>query len=388
MLTNIFADLHIHIGRDYKGNHVKISASYQLTLKNILIEASRSKGIELIGVIDCHVPNVLYELKQLVNREKAKELAKGGIRFEDVTLLLGSELEIYDNLSQGPFHVLVFLPTIEAMEDFSAWLEDKMTNIHLSSQRIYCTAKALQDKTKQLGGLFIPAHVFTPFKSLYGSGVKNSLSEVLDPEKIDAIELGLSSDTTMADQIAELHCYPFLTNSDSHSLQKIGREYQQLAVEEASFTEFSLCLQSIDGRKIIKNFGMNPHLGKYYRTVCQHCYQAVELGTKQCPACHSKRIIAGVKDRIDQLQSEVKIEEERPAYIYQVPLEYIPGLGPKTLDKLLAAFHTEMNIVHRVSYEELRKIIPKKIAQSIIHMREGSLTIASGGGGKYGRVIK
>src|SRR5699024_1653710 len=157
MLTNIFADLHIHIGRDYKGNHVKISASHQLTLENILIEASRYKGIELIGVIDCHAPNVIYELKQLLDRGKAKELAEGGIRFEEVTLLLGSELEIFDDASQGPFHLLVFMPTLKAMEDFSAWLQDKMTNIHLSSQRIYCSAKALQEKTKQLGGLFIPA---------------------------------------------------------------------------------------------------------------------------------------------------------------------------------------------------------------------------------------
>lgn len=388
MIKNIFADLHIHIGRDYKGNHVKISASHQLKLENILIEASRYKGIELIGIIDCHAPNVLYELKQLLDEGKAKELKEGGIRFEDVTLLLGSEIEIYDEASQGPFHVLVFLPTMNAMQLFSEWMQDKMTNIHLSSQRIYCTAKSLQEKTKQLGGLFIPAHVFTPFKSLYGSGVKESLVEVLDPDQIDAIELGLSSDTTMADQITELHRYPFLTNSDSHSLQKIGREYQQIAVEEPSFAEFSRCLQAIDGRKIVKNYGMNPHLGKYYRTVCQHCYHAVELGIKQCPACHSKRIIAGVKDRIDQLHSYSSTEQERPPYIYQVPLEYIPGLGPKTLEKLLEVFHTEMNIVHRVSYEQLSEVVAEKIAQSIINMRKGTLTIASGGGGKYGRVIK
>src|SRR5690625_3758264 len=118
MLKNIFADLHIHIGRDFKKNHVKISASPELTISNILKEASRHKGIELIGVVDCHAPNVLAEIQSLLDEEIAYELQDGGIRFEHVTLLLGSEIEVYDEYSKGPFHVLVFLPTIEMMSKF------------------------------------------------------------------------------------------------------------------------------------------------------------------------------------------------------------------------------------------------------------------------------
>lgn len=73
---------------------------------------------------------------------------------------------------------------------------------------------------KAFEGLFIPAHVFTPFKSLYGKGVKTSLLEVFNPDLIDGVELGLSSDTSMADTIHELQPYTFLTNSDAHSLEK------------------------------------------------------------------------------------------------------------------------------------------------------------------------
>lgn len=388
MLKNIFSDLHIHIGQDYKQQHVKISASPSLTIRNILKEASQRKGIELIGIVDCHSPNVLKEIETLCSEGRAKELLDGGIRFENVTLLLGSEIEVYDDCSHGPFHVLIFLPTIEKMKHFSNWLTDKMRNVYLSSQRIYCTGKKLQEKTKQLQGLFIPAHVFTPFKSLYGRGVQTSLSEVLHPNKIDAIELGLSSDIRMADKIKELHDYPYVTNSDSHSLRKIGREYQQLKVKEASFKEFTYCLQNEKGRMIVSNYGMDPRLGKYYRTVCQHCEVSVPIGKKDCPSCHHEKIIVGVADRIEQLsnkQSQSSIK--RPPYIYQVPLEYIPGLGPKTLDKLLRSFKTEMNIIHHVTYDELLTVVPDKIATSIIHMRTGKLTIASGGGGKYGKVV-
>lgn len=387
MLNNIFADLHIHIGRDYKQNHVKISASPELTISNILKEASRRKGIELIGVVDCHAPNVLAEIQSLLDDGVAFELQDGGIRFEHVTLLLGCEIEVYDEDSKGPFHVLVFLSTMEKMSEFSDWLTDKMTNIHLSSQRIYCTARVLQAKTKQLNGLFIPAHVFTPFKSLYGKGVTTSLTEVLDPEQIDAIELGLSSDTGMADQIVELHRYPYVTNSDSHSLGKIGREYQQIKVKKASFKEFAYCLQEKAGRTIVSNYGMNPYLGKYYRTVCQHCDQEVPITTEICPACQSKKIVSGVADRIQQLAYDTGKKRKRPPYIYQVPLDYIPGIGPKTLDNLLKTFQTEMNIIHKAAYNELMNVVSDRIANSIINMRRGKLNIASGGGGKYGRVI-
>src|SRR5690625_4737459 len=117
-----------------------------------------------------------------------------------------------------------------------------MKNVTLSSQRYYGSVKELQYKVKELGGIFIPAHVFTPFKSLYGRGVKKSLREVLDPDLIDAVELGLSSDTFMADQISELHEFTFVTNSDAHSLGKIAREYQQIKMKEASFKELEWAL--------------------------------------------------------------------------------------------------------------------------------------------------
>lgn len=230
--------MHIHIGRDMYNKPVKITGAKSLTLTNILIEASRNKGLNLIGVIDCHSPNVQLEIEQLINENKAFELEDGGIQFENVTLLLGSEIEIYDEKCKGPIHVLCFLPTLMAMEQFSIWLNSRMKNITLSSQRYYGTAKELQYKVKELEGIFIPAHVFTPFKSLYGKGVSHSLREVFDPDLIDGIELGLSSDTDMADQIEELHQYTFVTNSDAHSLAKIAREYQEIFMKNLRSKNF------------------------------------------------------------------------------------------------------------------------------------------------------
>ncbi|RHW29439.1 TIGR00375 family protein [Oceanobacillus profundus] len=378
--------MHIHIGRDKYGKPVKITGAKSLTLTNILMESSRNKGIDMIGVIDCHAPAVQEEIKSLIDNGEASELPEGGIRFERVTLILGSEIEIYDENCLGPIHVLVYLPTLSSMEAISKWLSTRMKNITLSSQRYYGSAKQLQYKVKELGGLFIPAHVFTPFKSLYGKGVRCSLGEVLDPDLIDGIELGLSSDTQMADQLSELHRYTFVTNSDAHSLPKIAREYQEVVMQNPTFKEFNWALHRVDGRQIKRNFGMNPLLGKYHMTVCSNCFEQVTTDITKCPKCGSTKIIKGVSDRIEELKNTDKQEVERPDYLYQVPLEYLPTLGPKTFQKLLNAFGTEMEVIHHTPYQNLIEVVPEKLANSIIQMREGKLPIKAGGGGKYGSI--
>ncbi|WP_186578294.1 endonuclease Q family protein [Aquibacillus kalidii] len=386
-LAPYYVDLHIHIGRDKDNKPVKITGSKTLTLTNVLKESSRNKGIDMVGIIDCHVPSVQDEIENLISKGEAVPLEEGGIKFEKVTLLLGCEIEIYDENCHGPIHVLCFLPTLSQMKEFTSWLSDRMTNINLSSQRIYGTAKELQYKVKQLEGLFIPAHVFTPFKSLYGKGVKQSLTEVLDPDLIDAIELGLSADTKMADCLSELHSYTYVTNSDAHSLAKIAREYQKIQMNTPSFKELEWALHGIEGRQVLENFGLNPLLGKYHVTVCKECLTP-KKEKRVCDNCDSNKVIKGVSDRIAELANGTKTATNRPRYTNQVPLDYIPTLGPKTFEKLLSNFGTEMNIIHNVSKSELKNVVSEQIASSIIAMREGSLNLTPGGGGKYGKVGK
>jgi uncharacterized protein (TIGR00375 family) len=385
-MNNYYVDLHIHIGRTASNRTVKITGAKSLTLPNILKEAAETKGLNMVGIIDCHVPEVLDEIEQAICHQQMKEELEGGIRANHITLILGSEIEVYDDHCQGPIHVLAFLPTIEAMRTFSLWLAKRIKNISLSSQRMYGTGKELQTVVKQLGGLFIPAHAFTPFKSLYGKGVHKSLTEVFDPDRIDAIELGLSADTDMADQIAELHRYPYLSNSDAHSLGKIAREYQVIRMGAPTFTELKKALKQEDGRTIIANYGLNPMLGKYHRTTCEKCVHPIENVNHHCPVCGYHKQVKGVFERLQELKSSTNPPKNRPPYIYQVPLEFIPGLGQKTYKKLLSRFGTEMFVLHRASSEELTEVVGEKLANLILLARSGKLHIHAGGGGKYGKV--
>ncbi|RDU34992.1 TIGR00375 family protein [Neobacillus piezotolerans] len=385
-MARYFADLHIHIGRTKSGRPVKITGAKSLTFSNIISHARNEKGLDMIGIIDCHSPEVIEEIEGLIESGEMAEQAGGGLLYGGMAVIHGSELEIYDEQCKGPIHVLCFMPSLASMKEFSAWLSSRMKNVNLSSQRIYTTGRELQEIVKQLGGLFIPAHVFTPFKSLYGKGVEKSLEEVFNPDMIDGVELGLSSDTVMADGMAELHRYPFLTNSDAHSLAKIAREYQAIEMVEPSFSELSLALKGENGRGIIANYGLDPLLGKYHRTVCAECLAPAGAEGKPCGECGSLKTVKGVADRISELSDAKSQPKGRPPYIHQVPLEFIPGLGPKMLQKLLWHFGTEMAILHEVPLGAMEKVIPEKLARLIILAREGQLSLSAGGGGKYGKV--
>ncbi|MEH7124385.1 TIGR00375 family protein [Bacillus sp. JJ1532] len=385
-MKDYYSDLHIHIGRTMTGKPVKITGAKSLTFTNIIEHARNEKGLNMIGIIDCHSPEVILEIAQLMETGDVIEHQEGGLQYGDLTIIPGSELEIYDENCQGPIHVLCYFPTLTMMKEFSSWLSHHLKNITLSSQRIYASGRELQTKVKELSGLFIPAHVFTPFKSLYGKGVHRSLEEVFDKNQIDAIELGLSADTAMADQIKELHNYSFLTNSDAHSLKKIAREYHVLQMAEPSFLELERALKGVDGRRIKANYGLDPLLGKYHQTVCSQCFAPFDPIHNECVNCGSTKYINGVADRIVELKTASESPNHRPPYVHQVPLEFISGLGPKMLQKLLDHFGTEMAILHEVPLEKLSEIIPTKTAELIVKAREGKLSLTAGGGGKYGKI--
>lgn len=386
-LLPFFADMHIHIGASQTGKAIKITGSRSLTLRNILRVAKHVKGMDVIGIIDCHSPEVLQELKELEQNGYLQELEEGGLSIDGLTLIPGAEIEINDEDCKGPIHVLVYMPSLATMERLSAWLTPRMKNIHLSSQRMYGSALELQEFVKNAGGLFIPAHIFTPFKSLYGKGVDSSLTEVLDPALIDGVELGLSSNTEMASRLEELSPFTFLTNSDAHSLEKIAREYQMLSLKKPSFKEFKMALQGKNGREIIANYGLNPYLGKYYNSVCETCFEVYPPNSVNCVKCGSKKFIKGVNDRINELQGTRTSKVNRPPYIHQIPLEFIPGLGPKSLVKLREAIGTDMDIIHSSTQSQLEEIVKPAIAEQILSARNGELSVQIGGGGTYGKVI-
>lgn len=390
-MNKYYVDLHVHIGRSSSGREIKKATANNLTFENIAYESFYRKGIEVIGVVDCISPYVLEDIEALMEKGELAEKKGGGMEYRGgQTLFLGAEIETHENHGCSS-HSICFFPSLTQIKAFSNEIGKHMKNIRFSSLMSRLTGQELFNIVDEYGGVFIPAHAFTPHKSFYGNCCK-SLHEIFDEnsfEKIPAVELGLSADSMMASQLSELDGKAFISNSDAHSLPKMGREYNIFEMADTSFEEVLKALNNEDNRRIVANYGLNPKLGKYHRSYCEICDMVIEGDPPilKCPVSEKHSVVVGVRDRLEIIKDRDEADmKDKPPYNYQIPLEFLPKVGPKTIDKLINHFGNEMKIIHEASYEALSKVVKEEIARNIVLAREGKLGIEVGGGGVYGKI--
>jgi uncharacterized protein (TIGR00375 family) len=392
-LPTFVCDLHIHIGASADGRVVKVTASRDLTFQNIAIECVSRKGIEVAGIVDCASPRVIEDIEALVAAGEMAELPGGGLRYrEQLTIIPASELETLDE-GFGPSHHISYFPSLVSLKAFGKTLSRHVTNLELSSQTCRLPARVLEGFCHEAGGVLVPAHAFTPHKSVYGSCARR-MTEIFPEEaseRIPAIELGLSADSSLADRISELADTTFLSNSDAHSLPKIAREYNLLSMEHPTYDDLLMALRRRRGRKVVDNYGLDPRLGKYHRTRCEECDW---IATRPppvsiCEHCGSDRVTMGVLDRIHWIadRPEPKPPAHRPPYHHQVPLQFVPKVGSVRLNRLINRFGSEMAVLHEASHQALVQTVGTEVADLIVRAREGKLALQPGGGGRYGRAL-
>lgn len=392
-MRNYFVDLHVHIGRSSEGKEIKRATSKNLTFENIAYDAFYRKGIGVIGVVDAISPYVICDIEKLIDKGELCEMKEGGMEYRGgQTILLGAELETHERKGCSA-HSLCFFPTLKQIKNFANTMCKHIKNIYLCSSMSRLTAQELFNIVDSHGGILIPAHVFTPHKSFYGNCC-DSLLEVFSSDafdKIPAVELGLSSDSMMASQLSELDRKAFISNSDAHSLIKMGREYNVFKMEAPNYNEILKALKGVEGRGVQANFGLDPKLGKYHRTYCLVCDSIVEgqPPVLKCSVSDKHSVVVGVKDRLEVIKDRNEPNmNERPPYNYQIPLDFLPGVGPKTIEKLINHFGSEMKVIHEATFDQLAQVVKEEAATNIILSRKGMLSVKEGGGGVYGKIEK
>lgn len=361
---------------------MKIPASADLTLEGVLRSARLDKGLDAVGIVDMQVPSVSRRVHELVGGGELAPMAGGGYRAPDgLWLLPGCELEVVGR--RGPYHLLLYFPDLTSLDDFAAWLQKHVKRLDLSSQRCRAPAPAVLRETRQRGGAVVPAHVFTPYRGLYAAG--DSISELLEEasSQLAAVELGLSADTGLAGRVAELAGFTFLTSSDAHGLDRVGRELTVFAPVGPGSTGLLSALR--EGR-VVANYGLDPRLGKYHRSFCRDCRRqlAPDPPVTGCGQT-GHRVIKGVLDRVHELARGPAGSDGRPPYFHQIPLAQLPGVGKAAREKL-RVLGDEFHILHVAPGPELERAAGPGVAGMVMAAREGRLKIEPGGGGRSGRV--
>ncbi|MEK7647318.1 MAG: endonuclease Q family protein [Patescibacteria group bacterium] len=418
------ADLHIH------------SKYSRATSKNLCLEEldrwADDKGILVMGTGDFTHPAWFKEIKTklepaeqgLFRLKKKYKLKTFKDTFADTRFLL--TVEISGIYSRGGrvrrIHNIVLAPDMETAEKINARLSlignlksDGRPILGLDSEEL---AKIVFEINSRAA--IIPAHVWTPWFSLFGSmSGFDSLEECFGKmsKHIFALETGLSSDPAMNWRLSTLDNLALISNSDSHSLQKIGRE-ANIFNAALSYDGIMEAIKSGAPNKIKKSGGKSkftatieffPEEGKYYydgHRACGVVFSPEETVKHKglCPKC-GKPVVVGVLHRVAKL-SDRKMppishnfhheSAGRVPYYNLIPLDEVIGealgVGPsskKVKEKyknLIVKFGSEPDILMKTSPEELEAAGEKQIAEAVGRMREGRVKIKPGYDGEYGEV--
>jgi len=397
----VIADLHIH-------SRFSRATSSQINIKN-LVKYARIKGIDLLGTGDFTHPLWLKELKQFL-----KEDGTGILKTEDgFPFILSTEISsIYTQEGKvRKIHNIILSPDFETVEQINDELEKRRVNLRADGRPvcgIRCPELVEIIKDVNEKNEIIPAHVWTPWFSLFGSQSGfDSVEECFQDQTkhIHALETGLSSDPAMNWRISSLDKFSLVSFSDSHSFWpwRIGREATVFDVEKLCYEEIIRALKEKDSQKLSYTIEVDPSYGKYHFDGHRNCgvhlkpKDAIKLHNR-CPVCGMPLTI-GVLHRVEELadREEGFVPKNAKPFFSLLPLSEIIASQLNTtlaskktwkvFQDLIKKFGSEFNILLNVPEKDIESVAGEKIAKAVIAVRNGEVKIQPGYDGVYGKPI-
>lgn len=406
------ADLHIH-------SRFSRATSKNLNIRN-LVAWARVKGLHVLGTGDFTHPAWVEEIENELMEDEDTGLymlrndsdlhgeIPGMERISSSKVRFMLQTEISSIYKRGgktrKVHNLVYLPNLETVVKFNAKL-DKIGNLHSDGRPILgLDSRNLLEIVLETHpqGFVIPAHIWTPWFSLFGSksgfdSIKECYGDL--HTEIFAMETGLSSDPEMNWTWSELDRIKLISNSDAHSGEKLGRE--------ANFFRGEMSYQGIYralkgegiGNEFLGTVEFFPEEGKYHMDGHRKCNVFMDpLETQArggiCPVC-GKPVTRGVYARVLDLADREQPQQPAgaPGFVSLIPLKEVIsevlGVGPGSKKvhnfyvSLIEDFGSELNILRNVPPEDLKKHNPH-LAEGLVRMREGKVIRQAGYDGEYG----
>jgi len=400
------ADFHIH-------SKYSRATSRDMDIKH-LAEWASFKGIKVMGTGDFTHHLWLEELKS-----QLEDMGNGLFRYpaskitglpasvkEDIYFILTVEISsIYSKNGRSyRIHNLIFAPSFAVADKINEALgrrgnlaSDGRPILGVDAQEI---AKIVFDIDENC--MLIPGHIWTPWFSLFGSmSGFDKIEDCFEDQtpRIFALETGLSSDPMMNWRLSALDRFSLISNSDSHSPSKIGREANvfNCGLDYQSIRDV---LKTKDKTKFLYTIEFFPEEGKYHFDGHRLC--GIRFSPKEtlehkgiCPKCR-KPLTVGVMSRVERLadRPEGFVPENAVPFKNLIPFEEIiadakgVAKGSVAVEReyknYIARFGSEFNILLHASEQELAQGLPKPVVDRIIKMRHGKVTIQPGYDGEYG----
>jgi len=403
------ADLHIH-------SSFSRATSKKCDLPHLLAWA-RIKGINLIGTGDFTHPGWLDHLKEhlvpaepgflkLKQQQIPADLQSMSPEAIPVRFVLTAEISsIYKRHGKvRKVHNILILPDFESVERINRKLagignleSDGRPILGLDSRNLL---EILLEHAPE--GFLVPAHIWTPWFSLFGSKSGfDSIEECFGDLSghVFALETGLSSDPQMNRMISGLDRFSLISNSDCHSPQKLGREANLF---NAGFDFFSMreSLKKTGEGGFLGTVEFFPEEGKYHldgHRKCDVCLEPEETRKVEsvCPVCN-KPLTVGVKHRVMELadRKDPVYPANFPPFHSFIPLPEVlseiigVGAGSKSVmsqyERVINAFGSEFNLMIKTPVEEIKQNYTPVLAEAVGRIRTGRVMRNAGYDGEFG----
>ena len=388
-----FIDLHIH-------SRFSRATSPLLEPRNLSFWAKR-KGLSLLGTGDLTHPGWLSQLAEnLTERDDgfySLNDEPNGPRFVPT----GEVSCIYKQDGRTrKIHLVIISPNLELAQKFSQSL-GRLGNINSDGRPIVgLTARQILELALSCHEDFIvvPAHIWTPWFSLFGS--KSGFDQLEEcfgdlSGHITALETGLSSDPEMNRLISALDSYALISSSDAHSPDKLGREASILK-GDLSWPNLQAALKG--GPSLGGTLEFFPEEGKYHLDGHITCGPALTPQESKklnglCPVC-GKPLTIGVLSRVMELADRETPQNKNLPDHHLIPLAELLGqclkVGPKSkkvleaYERLLNIFDNEINILLKAQLDEIAQEGGLLLERAIGNMRRGEVSAKGGFDGQYG----
>jgi hypothetical protein len=244
MLKQFKADLHIH-------TCLSPCAALQMT-PSAIVKTASEKGLDIIAITDHNsAENVMATKRaaekigltvltgmEITSSEEAHILAL----FDDIEKIMELQDIVYKNLLPGVGDMRQFEDQVVVNE------KDEVLgfNTRLLIAATALTSHSIVDIIRSLGGLSIASHIDREVFSII-----SQLGFIPEDLKFDALEISPSTDKETAEHLfKDYSFFPWVSSSDAHYLEDIGKRTTSFFIREPSVAEIASAFKNIEGRKV------------------------------------------------------------------------------------------------------------------------------------------